>query len=163
MDPKQLYHERLTRYVTANYNEKPDRIPLRVFAEEFASKYCGYSNFEVALRPELQFDVNRRFAVESGVDAIQTNSVVNWFGMQKALGWDGITFPGIGIPADSVNQWTEPATEEDAHMKATEYDELIADPTAFLVNKWMPRFTRHQKHPGERSTFEQTASLIDGL
>lgn len=163
MDPKQLYHERLTRYVTANYNEKPDRIPLRVFAEEFASKYCGYSNFEVAVRPELQFDVNRRFAVESGVDAIQTNSVVNWFGMQKALGWDGITFPGIGIPADSVNQWTEPATEEDAHMKATEYDELIADPTAFLVNKWMPRFTRHQKHPGERSTFEQTASLIDGL
>ncbi len=163
MDAREQYEERLTRYVTANYNEKPDRIPLRIFAEEFASKYCGYSNFEVAVRPELQFDVNRRFAVEAGTDAIQTNSVVNWFGMQKALGWDGITFPGIGIPADSVNQWTEPATEADAFLKADEYDELIDDPTAFLVNKWMPRFTRHIKHPGEPSTFEQNVSLINGI
>lgn len=163
MDNEQQYHERLTRYVTANYNEKPDRIPLRVFAEEFASKYCGYSNFEVAVRHELQFDVNRRFAVEAGTDAIQTNSVVNWFGMQKALGWEGITFPGIGIPVDSINQWWEPTTEDDAFMKASEYDELIDDPTALLVSKWMPRFTRHLKHPGEPSTFEQTMTLIDGI
>ncbi len=163
MDTKQLYEERLTRYVTANYNEKPDRIPLRIFAEELASKYCGYTNFEVAVKPELQFDVNRRFAVEMGTDAIQTNSVVNWFGMQKALGWDGITFPGIGIPADSINQWWEPTTEEEAFLKAAEYDELIDDPTAFLINKWMPRFMRHVRYPGEPSTFEQIVSLIDGL
>jgi len=163
MDTKQLYQERLTRYVTANYNEKPDRIPLRIFAEEFSSKYCGYTNFQVAVQQELQFDVNRRFAVEAGIDAIQTNSVVNWFGMQKALGWEGITFPGIGIPVDSINQWWEPTTENNAFMKATEYDELIDDPTAFLVNKWMPRFTRHIKHPGEPSTFEQNMSLINGI
>lgn len=163
MDTKKLYKERLARYVIANYNEKPDRIPLRIFAEEFSSKYCGYNNFEVAVKPELQFDVNRQFAVKAGTDAIQTNSVVNWFGMQKALGWDGITFPGIGISVDSVNQWTEPSTEEGAFMKATEYDELIEDPTAFLVNKWMPRFTRHGKHPGEPASFEQTMSLINGL
>ena len=148
MHTKKLYNERLARYVTANYNEKPDRIPLRIFAEEFSSKYCGYTNFEVAVRQELQFDVNRRFAAEAGTDAIQTNSAVNWFGMQKALGWEGITFPGIGIPVDSINQWREPSTEEEAFLKATEYDELIDDPPAFLVNKWMPRFTRHMKQPG---------------
>jgi hypothetical protein len=163
MDTQQLYEERLTRYVTANYNEKPDRVPLRIFAEEFSSKYCGYTNFEVAVQHELQFDVNRRFAVETGIDAIQTNSVVNWFGMQKALGWEGIKFPGMGIPADSINQWMEPTTEEGAFLKATEYDELIDDPTAFLVNKWLPRFARHFKHPGEPSTFEQTMTLINGM
>lgn len=163
MDTSQLYNERLTRYVTANYNEKPDRIPLRIFAEEFSSKYCGYTNFEVAVQGELQFDVNRRFAVEAGTDAIQTNSVVNWFGMQKALGWKGITFPGIGIPVDSINQWWEPSTEDEAFMKAAEYDEFIDDPTAFLLNKWMPRFTQHIQHPGQPSTFEQNMSLINGL
>ena len=163
MDTKQLYEERLTRYVTANYNEKPDRIPLRILAEEFSAKYCGYTNFEVALKPELQFDANRRFAVEEGLDAIQPNSIVNWFGMQKALGWKGITYPGIGIPVDSLNQWWEPQTEDEAFLKADEYDELIDDPTGFLVNKWMPRFTQHIRHPGEPSTFEQNASLINGL
>ena len=77
------YQERLDRYVTAMFNEKPDRIPIRIFAEEFSAKYCGYSNFDTAVNLELQFDVNRKFAVEAGVDAIQVNSIVNWFGMQN--------------------------------------------------------------------------------
>lgn len=158
-----LYQERLTRYVTASYNGRPDRVPLRVFAEEFAAKYCGYSNYEVACNHELQFDVNRRFAVETGIDAIQTNSIVNWFGMQKALGWKGITFPGIGLPVDGLNQWDEPTSEEQAHMKADEYDQLIDDPTGFLVNVWMPRFTQHINPPGQAVTFEHNMSFINGI
>lgn len=157
------YQRRLTRYVTANYNQKPDRVPLRIFAEEFAAKYCGYTNYEVACDHELQFDVNRRFAVETGIDAIQTNSIVNWFGMQKALGWEGITFPGIGLPVNAVNQWTEPTTEAEAFLRADEYDELIDDPTAFLVNTWLPRFTRHLKPPGQPVTFTHNMSLISGV
>lgn len=160
---ERLYRERLARYVAALYNEQPDRVPLRVFAEEFAAKYCGYTNYEVACDHELQFDVNRRFAVETGIDAIQTNSIVNWFGMQKALGWRGITFPGIGLPVTAVNQWSEPSTEEEAFLKADEYDELIDDPTAFLLNTWLPRFTTHLRRPGEPVTFEHNMSLIDGV
>jgi len=158
-----LYKQKLARYATACYNGKPDRVPLRVFAEEFAAKYCGYDNYVVACNPELQFDVNRRFAVETGIDAIQTNSIVNWFGMQEALGWAGIRFPGMGIPADTANQWSEPTTEEQAFLKSDEYDEFIDDPTAFLVNKWMPRFTRHLRPQGEPVTFEHNMSLINGI
>jgi hypothetical protein len=40
-----LYQERLSRYVTALYNGKPDRIPIRVLAQELAAKHAGYSNF----------------------------------------------------------------------------------------------------------------------
>jgi hypothetical protein len=163
LDAQAEYQQRLTRYVTANYNEKPDRVPLRIFAEEFSAKYCGYTNYEVAVNHELQFDINRRFAVETGVDAIQTNSVVNWFGMQKALGWEGITFPGIGLPVDSINQWSEPTTEEGAFLKASEYDLFIDDPTAFLVNCWLPRFTRHVQPAGSPVTFEHNMSLINGI
>lgn len=158
-----LYQERLNRYVTASYNGRPDRVPLRIFAEEFAAKYCGYTNYEVACNHELQFDVNRRFAVDTGIDAIQTNSIVNWFGMQKALGWKGITFPGIGLPVDGLNQWDEPTTEAQAHMKANEYDQLIDDPTGFLVNVWLPRFTQHVAGPGQPSSFEHNMSLINGI
>lgn len=158
-----LYEERLHRYVTAMFNEKPDRIPVRIFAEEFSAKYCGYSNYAVAVDHELQFDVNRKFAVETGVDAIQTNSIVNWFGMQKALGWKGIVYPGIGLPVDSVNQWGEPSNEDEAFLKANEYDDLIDDPTAFLVNRWLPRFTTHIKGLGEPVTFQHNMSLINGI
>lgn len=161
-DATARYHERQVRYVTANYNYKPDRVPLRVFAEEFAARYCGYSNYEVACDLDLQFDVNRRFAVETGIDAIQTNSIVNWFGMQKALGWS-ITFPGIGLPVDGTNQWTEPVNEEQAFLKADEYDEFIDDPTAFLANVWLPRFMRNLNPPGEPVTFAHNMSLINGL
>ncbi|MDD5367961.1 MAG: uroporphyrinogen decarboxylase family protein [Anaerolineaceae bacterium] len=163
MDTHSEFQKRLNRYVTANYNEKPDRVPLRIFAEEFAAKYSGYNNFEVAINHELQFDVNRKFAVETGIDAIQTNSVVNWFGMQKALGWEGINYPGIGLPVDSTNQWSEPTTDENAFLKASEYDEFIDDPTPFLVNKWLPRFTRHIKQPGQAVTYEHNMSLINGV
>jgi Uroporphyrinogen decarboxylase (URO-D) len=162
-DPQIAYQNRLKRYVTAMYNEIPDRIPLRIFAEEFAAKYCGYTNYEVAVRHELQFDVNRIFAVETGIDAIQTNSIVNWFGMQKAIGWEGINYPGIGLPVDTVNQWTEPTTDEDAFLKAAEYDQFIEDPTAFLVNYWLPRFTRHINSPGNPVTYEHNLSLINGV
>ena len=124
---EQLYRQRLQRYVTAMSNEKADRVPIRVFSEEFSAKYCGYDNYAPAVDLDLQFDVNRRFAVETGIDAVPVNSIVNWFGMQKALGWKGITFPGIGLPVDSINQWTEPGTEEEAFLRADEYDEFCRE------------------------------------
>ena len=41
MNTEQLYQERLTRYVTALRNEKPDKIPIRPFVAEFVAKYAG--------------------------------------------------------------------------------------------------------------------------
>lgn len=33
------YNAKLNRYVTAMYNETPDRVPIRIFAEGFATYY----------------------------------------------------------------------------------------------------------------------------
>ena len=163
VDTESKYGERLHRYVTTMRGEKADRIPIRLFSEEFSAKYCGYDNYATAMDLDLQFDVNRKLAVDTGIDAVPVNSIVNWFGMQKALGWNGITFPGVGLPVDSINQWSEPATEEEAFLKAGEYEEFADDPTAFLVNSWLPRFTRHIKALGSPVTFEHNMSLIDGI
>jgi hypothetical protein len=162
-DAEAKYRQRLARYVTAMFNEKADRVPIRLFSEEFSAKYCGCDNYETAVQLDLQFDVNRRLAVETGIDAVPVNSIVNWFGMQKALGWKGITFPGIGLPADSINQWSEPLTEEEAFLKAEEYDEFADDPTAFLLSSWLPRFTAHIQPVGSPVTFEHNMSLINGI
>lgn len=160
---ERLYQERLKRYVTACHNAKPDRVPIRLLAEEFAAKYCGYSNFQAACDHRLQFKVNRVFAEKEGCDAIQTNSIVNWMGMMKAIGWKGIQFPGIGLPVDTCNQWLEPTTEEDAFLKRDEYRELSADPTAFIMNKWLARFTRHIQPAGAPVTYEHNMSFVHGV
>ena len=160
---EELYQERLKRYVIACYNEQPDRIPLRVFSEELSSKYAGYSNFEVAINHELQFEVNRKFAVDLGCDAIQTNSIVNWAGMMKSIGWKYAKFPGIELPVNSCTQWTEPITEGEAFMKEDEYDMLIDDPTAFVMNQWLPRFTSHINPVGEPVSFEHNMSFVNGM
>ena len=41
---EELYLQRLKRYVTAMNNGKPDRVPIRIFAAEFANKYYGINN-----------------------------------------------------------------------------------------------------------------------
>ena len=40
----QRYSERLRRYTTAMKNKKPDRVPVRPFIADFASKYAGYTS-----------------------------------------------------------------------------------------------------------------------
>ena len=40
-----------------------------------------------------------------------------------------------------------PVTDEQAFLRAAEYDEFTEDPTAFMINKWLPRFTKHIGHP----------------
>jgi methoxylated aromatic compound---corrinoid protein Co-methyltransferase len=157
-----LYQERLRRYVTAMNNEQPDRVPIRLFAQEFAARYCGRSNFEVACDYDLAFDVTRRCATELNVDATMSNAIVNWWGMSNAIGWKRVHFPGIDIDPKSATQWTEPSTEDDANMKADEYDSLIDDPTGYLMNTWFPRFSDRILGPGERVTFEHNLALIGG-
>ena len=48
MDLEQLYQQRLTRYLTAMRNEKPDRVPIRPFVAEFTAKYAGFTCQDVA-------------------------------------------------------------------------------------------------------------------
>ena len=143
-------------------NEQPDRVPIRLFVEEFAAKYAGRTNYEAACDYRVAFDATRKCVSELGCDAAMSNAIVNWMGMTKAIGWKAVTFPGLGLPLRSVTQWTEPVDEDGAFLKAGEYDEFSDDPTAFLMNAWLPRFTEHIHAPGEPVTFDHNMALING-
>lgn len=56
---EELYRRRLSRYLTAMRNEKPDRIPICPFAAEFTAKYAGMSCQDVV------HDYNRAFEAAS--------------------------------------------------------------------------------------------------
>lgn len=160
-DLEQLYTERLKRYVTAMQNEKPDQIPIRPFVAEFVARYAGYNHQQVTHDYELIFEATQKCAADFDWDATVPNLIYNWAGVIKTIGWNCFAFPGIELPVDYTVQYLEPP-EEKAFMKADEYDQLIEDPTAFLFNVWLPRFTDHIHPPGGQVTFEHNMALLNG-
>ena len=160
-DMEALYAARLKRYTTAMRNGKPDRIPIRPFAAEFVATYAGMTCQEVAHDYEKAFAATRKCAAEFDWDATVGNMVYVWTGLTQAIGLRYYAIPGIDISKDFGFQYAEPA-EDNAWMKAEEYDELIADPTGFLYNVWLPRVSKDVAAPGQPNTWRNNLSFVKG-
>jgi uroporphyrinogen-III decarboxylase len=158
---EQLYRERLSRYVAAMRNERPDVIPVRPFVAEFTARYAGYTCQEVAHDFQKAFDAAVRCARDFDWDAVVPNMVYVWTGLTVAMGLRYYGVPGITIPPDIGFNYIEPP-EEKAFMKADEYDALIEDPTGFLYNVWFPRVCADAVRPGEPNTFRHNLALVKG-
>lgn len=160
-DLEPLYQERLRRYVTAMRHGKPDRVPVRPFVAEATARHAGFTCQEVTHDYQKAFDAACRCAKDYDWDAVVANMVYVWTGLTQAIGLKYYGVPGIHIPPDTGFQYREP---DDAHafMRADEYDELIADPTAFLYNVWLPRVTRHIPAPGQPACYRGHLALVKG-
>ncbi|HOW64618.1 MAG TPA: uroporphyrinogen decarboxylase family protein [Candidatus Paceibacterota bacterium] len=158
-DMEQLYQQRLNRYVTALRNEKPDRVPLRPFVAEFTAKYAGFTCQEVVHDYPKAFEAAVKCAKDFDWDAVVPNMVYVWTGLAQAAGLRYYGIPGIGIPHDVGFNYIEPA-EDQAFMKADEYDALIADPTGFLYDVWLPRVSTEVCRPGAASTRRNHLALV---
>jgi len=155
------YQERLRRYTAALRNEKPDCVPIRPFVAEFTAQYAGFTCQEVTHDYEKAFQAARKCASEFDWDAVVSNMVYVWTGLTEAIGLKYYAVPGIHVPVDTGFQYREPA-EEQAFMKADEYDQLIDDPTGFLFNVWLPRVSRDVVKPGCLNTYRNNLSFLKG-
>ncbi|MHC4403350.1 MAG: uroporphyrinogen decarboxylase family protein [Planctomycetota bacterium] len=160
-DMEQLYQKRLDRYVTAMRNEKPDMVPIRPFVAEFTAKYAGYTCQEVAHDYEKAFAAARKCAADFDWDAVVSNMVFVWTGLTEAISLTYYAIPGIHIPPDVAFQYIEPP-EDDSHMQPDEYDPLIADPTGYLYNVWLPRVANDVSPMGEPTSFRNNLSFVKG-
>jgi len=160
-DMEQLYAERLKRYTTALRNGKPDRIPIRPFVAEFAARYAGFTCQEVTHDYEKAFAAARKCAADFDWDAVVGNMVYVWTGLTEAIGLRYYAVPGVHIPPDTGFQYLEPS-DENSFMRADEYDALIADPTGFLFNVWLPRVSRDVAAPDAPNTFRSNLSFLKG-
>lgn len=158
---EKLYQERLNRYVTAMRNGKPDRIPIRPFVAEFTAKYAGYTCQEVTHDYRKAFEAVIRCARDFDWDAVVPNMVYVWTGLTTAIGLKYYAVPGIDLPANKPFQYLEPP-EEQAFMRPDEYDLLIADPTGYLYNVWLPRACPEAVRPGEPNTMRNNLSFVRG-
>ncbi len=158
---EELYKQRMSRYVTAMRNGKPDRVPIRPFVAEFTAKYAGYTNQEVTHDYNLAFAAARKCAADFDWDAVVGNMVYVWTGLTQAQGTKYYAIPGIDLTPDNGFQYLEPS-EDDAFIKEDEYDELIDDPTAFLYNKWLPRVSTEIRAMDEKTSYRNNLALVKG-
>ncbi len=160
-DKESLYQQRLSRYVTAMRNEKPDMIPIRPFVAEFTGTYAGYSCQALAHDFQQAFDAACKCAADLDWDAVVANMVYVWTGLAQGIDLAYYGIPGIDMPPTMGFQYREPE-EENAFMQPDEYDALIADPTGFLYNVWLPRVARPVRRIGEPVTEAHNLSFVKG-
>jgi len=158
---EELYQQRLGRYVTAMRNGMPDRVPLRPFAAEITAKYAGYTCQEVTHDYRKAFEAVIRCCTDFHWDAAVPNMVYVWTGMTQAAGLRYYGVPGFDVGPNVTFQYREPA-EANAFMKREEYDELIADPTRFLYQTWLPRVSSEIAPSGEPASYRHNLSLVKG-
>ncbi len=161
MNTEQLYQQRLSRYVTAMRNEKPDMVPIRPFVAEFTAKYAGFTCQDVAHDYNKAFEAAIKTANDFQWDAVVPNMVYVWTGLAQAIGLRYYGIPGIGIPHTTGFNYIEPP-EENAFMRGDEYDALIDDPTGFLYNTWLPRVSTEVTKIGGPSTYRNNLSFVKG-
>jgi hypothetical protein len=142
-------------------NEKPDCVPIRPFVAEFTSRYAGFTAQQVTHDYELAFAAARKCAADYDWDAVVANMVYVWTGLTHAIGLRYYGVPGVDIPADVGFQYREPPMEE-AWMRADEYDQLIDDPTGYLMNVWLPRVSADVAAPGSPNTYRNNLSFLKG-
>lgn len=159
---EKLYNERAARYFNAMGVGTPDRIPMRFLLQEAAARYMGYTNQQVACDYNLAFEATRKAGEKLGVDSVMLNAIWSNYGVAKSASWKYLYVPGVDVNMDSVNQFGEPAKEEELFLQASEYDEFCEDPTAFLFNKWFVRATTRLKSVGEPVTFDHNVALVSG-
>ena len=140
-------------------NEKPDRVPVRPFVAEFTARYAGFTCQDVAHDYRKAFAAVLQCAREFDWDAIVPNMVAAWTGMAQAAGLRYYAIPGIDVPHDVAFNYIEPP-EDQAFMRADEYEALIDDPNAFLYNVWLPRVSTEIRKPGEPATYRGTLALV---
>jgi len=158
---EERYAQRLTRYVTAMRNGMPDRVPLRPFAAEFTARYAGFTCQEVTHDYRKAFEAVIRCCRDFDWDAAVPNMVYVWTGLTQAIGLRYYGVPGIDIGSDEGFQYREPS-RQDAFMKREEYDELIADPTRYLYETWLPRVTDEVSAKGQPASYRNNLSFVKG-
>ncbi len=160
-DKEQLYQQRLKRYTTALRNGKPDRVPIRPFVAEFVARYGGYTCQQVTQDFNLAFEATVKTCANFDWDAAVANMVYVWGGIAQAMGLRYYAIPGVGLAPDTGFQYLEPP-EGQSWMREDEYDQLIADPTRFCYEVWLPRVSTEVAKPGEPASYRNQVAMVAG-
>jgi hypothetical protein len=139
---KALFEERLGRYHAAISLEPHDRIPIATGSNYFAEVYSGNTKQETIYDPEKWLQAEVKFCQDfPEVDVLRDNRIYG--PLYDALAVRTYKLPGRDLPADTQFQFVE-----QEYMKDNEYDDLINDPTGFMIDILLPRLLGELENKG---------------
>ncbi len=131
---KALYEQRLGRYHAAISLEPHDRIPIATGSNYFAEIYSGNTKQETIYDPDKWLQAEVKFCQDfPEIDVLRDNRIYG--PLFDALDVKTYKLPGRELPANTQFQFVERE-----YMREDEYDDLINDPTGFMVDILLPRF-----------------------
>jgi hypothetical protein len=145
------YKARVDRILAAINLEKPDRVPVRLNMGFWPAKSAGITAYDAmsdAVKGAKAWkEFNLKFQPDASVDPLH-NTVPG--AMFAALDYKLYSWPGHGVSETASYQYNEKEW-----MVPEDYDNLIADPTDYLIRDYLPRTV------GAYAAFKNLSSFWD--
>ncbi len=133
-EAKTAYQQRIKRLIDVIQLKKPDRVPAVPILGVFPAFYAGISVRDSLYDYEKMAMANRKFVMDFNPDV---NVVGSGFVPGKAL--ELLDYRMVKWAGHGVSDYTPYQYMEKEYMLADEYDDLINDPSCFMLNKYMGR------------------------
>lgn len=145
------YKGRIDRVLAAINLEKPDRVPVRLNTGFWPAKTAGLTPYEAmtdaARGAKAWKDFNLKFQPDLSCDPVHNTVPASMF---EAMDYKLYSWPGHGVSKEASYQYVEREW-----MLAEDYDQLISDPTDYLLRTYLPRTI------GGFAGFANMSSLFD--
>ena len=133
-DPKELYQERVERIADTVALKETDRVPYIYLTRFWNAKLVDMTSKETMYDVEKSISSNRKAIELLQPDAFGAANYAYGQALEK-LDYHPLEWPGGGAAADDVCfQYIDKEL-----MVPDEYDEYLFDPTAFYLQKYLPR------------------------
>jgi hypothetical protein len=130
---KNSYRERVQRLIDVIQLRKPDRVPVAPRVAFFPAHYSGMTLESAMYDYERAASAWQKFTLDFEPDAASGSSPGSGRVLEY-LDYKLFKWPGHGLSPNIPFQYIEKE-----YMKAEEYDELISDPSSFLLRKYLGR------------------------
>ncbi|HYA07170.1 MAG TPA: uroporphyrinogen decarboxylase family protein [Xanthobacteraceae bacterium] len=132
---KAAYDQRWQRVIDCVNLKQPDRMPTAFMATFWLAKYGGISYRQLMYDYEKTKEIAERAFFEFEPDApAPTILAIATGNALEAIDFKQLKWPGHGVRDDQPYQYLDRE-----YMKPDEYDEFLFDPTAFYLQKYLPR------------------------
>jgi hypothetical protein len=145
------YKARVDRVLAAINLQEPDQVPVRLNMGFWPAKSAGLTAYEAmtetARAAKAWKDFNLKFQPDLSVDPVH-NTAPN--AMFESLEYNLYAWPGHGVAKEASYQYNEKEW-----MLPEEYDNLISDPSDYMLRTYLPRTV------GAFAGFGNLSSLFD--
>ena len=133
-EPSPEYRAREKRFNDAVSLKRPDRVPIATIAASFMNRYAGITDAESLYDYERTAEAWKYTTSTLNFDMTSSPMVKFPGRVMELLGIKTFKWPGYNLNENLNYQFVEKE-----YMLADEYDELLNDPSDFVIRKMMPR------------------------